>query len=124
MEEGVSQHVPYQVDGEVLVPWRVFFLALLLFRGLEGDGLYGGWHCGCFDAGGLSMLKHAVPYGRYRREQVGPKLQARDELQYSGTLEYYNGGCGNLPGDVRMQRILKAWRETSSSFWALIWLRC
>lgn len=60
MEEGVSQYVPYQVDGEVLVPWRVFFLSLLLFRGLEGDGLYGGWHCGCFDAGGLSMLKHDV----------------------------------------------------------------
>ena len=60
----------------------------------------------------------------YRREQVGPKLQARNEIQYSGTLEYHNGGYRNLSGDVRMQRILKARREPSSSFCALAWLRC
>lgn len=56
----------------------------------------------------------------YRREQVGLELKLlRNEVRYSGTLEYYNSCYGNLPGDVRMRRILKARREPSSSFCAV-----
>ena len=56
----------------------------------------------------------------YRREQVGLELKLlRNEVRCSGTLEYYNSCYGNLPGDVRMRRILMARREPSSSFCAV-----
>lgn len=60
MEDCVTQHMPYQVDGKVLVPWRIRFGSLVLLGWLKRDSLQGGRHGGCFDAGGLSMLEHDV----------------------------------------------------------------